>query len=502
MGLLVLFLPFTSFPLVARLIGSSMVAPLSMIPMGILLALWLVPHFLRRGNLPVQVKVLAVFLLAALVSTTAAFALQIPPFKDQTVLDQAVEGLATLAVGAGFYLLASAWLSNQDRLRFVLRCVNWSGFIIILWSLGQAAMWYTWRYYPEWAWDLQASVSTSLLLFPQRVTGLAYEPSWLAHQLNMLYLPWWLAATFTGCTAHRLRLWKISLENVLLAGGLAVLFLSVSRIGWLAFLLMAAYLLLVLNLRFVRWAQGRLLLRLGASERWEAFVRRWFVAASLLALLVLYAALMFGAAYGLSKFDPRMARLFDFSTIRQHSFIYYANQLVFAERIVFWQAGWEIFNDYPVLGVGLGNAGFFFPEKLSEFSWGLTEVRTLAFHWSTLPNIKSLWVRLLAETGLVGFALFASWWYVLWKSGQFLLAQPDRMLKAVGFAGAFALIGFLIEGFSVDTFALPYYWFTFGLLTAACDLARRAYLSAGAVVQAEPVGESINIDRRQQWQLN
>jgi O-antigen ligase len=173
-----------------------------------------------------------------------------------------------------------------------------------------------------------------------------------------------------------------------------------------------------------------------------------------------------------------MAKLFDFSTIKEYSFLYYANQLVFAERIVFWLAGWEVFNDFPILGVGLGNAGFFFPQKLSAFSWGLTEVRMLVYQWTAPPNIKSLWVRLLAETGILGFAFFVSWWYVLWKSGRFLLSQKDRLLRTIGMAGLFVLIGFIIEGFSVDTFALPYFWVSFGLLTAACDLARHSILHA------------------------
>ncbi len=98
----------------------------------------------------------------------------------------------------------------------------------------------------------------------------------------------------------------------------------------------------------------------------------------------------------------------------------------------------------------------------------------MLYQWTTLPNIKSLWVRLLAETGAVGFALFLCWGYVLWRSAQFLRAQRDPLLKMVGLAGCFTLIGFLIEGFSLDTFALPYYWLSFGLLTAACELARRA----------------------------
>ena len=470
-ALLAFLMPFTSFPLVARLTGSSMVAPLSLLPLAALLLFWLLPFLLRRGAFPPQVKVLIVFVMVAVISSIAAFVLPIPPYQGHSILNRTIEGLMTLAVGIGFYLLLSAWISSGDRLRFLLRWVNWGGLLMLAWSFLQAVIWYRMGGYPDWLWDLQGKLSTSLMLFPQRVNGFAYEPSWFAHQLNMLYLPYWLATTITGFSAHK-SIGRLHLESILLLGGLAALFLSVSRIGWLAFLLMLSYLLLYLTWQFIRWVQRNLLRRFSGSSRWEPVIRRWFVVLSLLVLLVFYIALLFGAGYALSRYDPRMARLFDFSALTENSIFFYANQLVFAERIVFWQAGWETFNDFPVLGVGLGNAGFFFQDKLSDFSWGLTETRLLAYQWTSLPNIKSLWVRLLAETGIVGFAVFASWWYVLWKTGRFLLSRSDRLYKMMGLTGGFVLIGLIIEGFSVDTFALPYYWFTLGLLTATSQMAR------------------------------
>ena len=93
------------------------------------------------------------------------------------------------------------------------------------------------------------------------------------------------------------------------------------------------------------------------------------------------------------------------------------------------------------------------------------------YHLDAIPNIKSLWVRLLAETGIVGAAFFAAWYSSLWQSARFVFASTDRFLRAAGLFGMFVLVGILIEGFSVDTFALPYYWVSFGLLTAASQCA-------------------------------
>ncbi len=481
-ALLAICLPFTSFPLVSRLIGSSMVAPLSLLPLLALLFAWFVPYLFRSGSLPYQVTPLLGFSLVSLASAAGAFFLPFPPYKSANLPHSEVEALATLVVGICFYLVAAAWPRQPKHLYFLLRWINWSGVLVLGWALFQAAVWQWQRNYPDWMWEFQGAVSTSLLLYVDRVNGFAYEPSWLAHQLNMLYLPLWLSAVVHGFTAHRLRLWKIHMEHLLLVGGLAALVLSVSRIGWLTFLVMAAYLILLLSLRLVRWLQERLERAGSSAERRVKRIRRWFPLAGGLVLILVYAGLLFGAAYGLSRFDARMQRLFDFTALREKSFFHYANQLVFAERIVFWQAGWEIFNDYPILGVGLGNSGFFFPQKLSAFSWSLTEIRTLIYQWTTLPNIKSLWVRLLAETGLVGFAFFACWWYLLWQSAAYLrrrffgkplaLADDRRLFSVLGLAGSFVWIGFLIEGFSLDTFALPYFWITFGLLTAASRLGR------------------------------
>ena len=87
------------------------------------------------------------------------------------------------------------------------------------------------------------------------MTGFAYEPSWLAHQLNLVFLPVWLAATLKGYSAQP-KFWRISLENVLLLGGIFTLYISASRIGWLSFLLVVASQALVWNFQLAQRIQG------------------------------------------------------------------------------------------------------------------------------------------------------------------------------------------------------------------------------------------------------
>lgn len=42
----------------------------------------------------------------------------------------------------------------------------------------------------------------------------------------------------------------------------------------------------------------------------------------------------------------------------------------------------------------------------------------------------------------------------------------------IGWSGLFVLVAYLIEGFSTDTFALPYLWVSLGIVSAAGALMR------------------------------
>jgi hypothetical protein len=459
-----LLLPVTSLPLLVRLSGVDMVAPAAGLVLLVLLAVSVLPRWLRGARLPKTSLPLLVFASAVLVSCGLAFFLPVPQFRAQTVLKSEAKALITLAAGLAFYLATTTWAEKEDRAAFLLRWVHWGGLLTVGWTVAQALAWRSGQNYPAWMQSIHAVFSVHEL-YAARATGLAFEPSWLAHQLNMLYLPLWAGAALRGTTVHRWRWRFITFERLLLAGGLLALILSVSRVGLLAPLLCVLLLAAWGAWRIARWLQVRWM----SASRAVGWRRTWLSGLSWTGIgvgfILVALGLSLGAAYGLSRYDPRMRTMFDLSALRSGSFTTYANQLVFAERVIFWEAGWGVFNDYPWLGVGLGNTGFFFPEKLSAYSWGLTEVRTIQYEWDTLPNSKSLWVRLLAETGIVGSGFFLCWLYLTGAAAISLLGRKG-LSGALGLAGLFALTGLLTEGFSVDTFALPYFWVTFALVAA------------------------------------
>lgn len=477
-------LPLTSLPLMSRVVGGAMVMPPSGLVLFFLVAAWLLPALARRMAFPPQAKPLLAFVLAAVLSSLLAYFLPIPPFKDQNFSLHMLQAGLTLGVGVCMYLVVACYPKDRRALRWTLAMIDASGLALIAWSLAQAFFWYTRHDYPLWMVEIQGYLSVTRL-FAQRVTGLAFEPSWLAHQLNMLYLPLWMASSAQRFSAFGVRILGrashpaegrasgIIVEDLLLVGGLAVLGLSISRVGWLSALLMVCYLLLRGNLWLIRKIKGWIERQGRRSTRISWLSGSLLTGILLVALLAFYSALFWGTGVVLSRADPRMGQLFNLSTLREEGFSAYANQLQFAERVVFWQTGWEVFNDYPLLGVGLGNTGYFFPEKMSSLGWALTEVNQNIFKATGIPNSKSMWSRLLAETGLAGFALFLTWGLFLWFTGGQLSGQgSSKIYPTLGLAVQLMLIGFLAEGFSIDSFALPYIWVSAGLATAAWRIQR------------------------------
>ncbi len=455
---LVAVLPITSMPLVAKLFHSSSVAPAALLFLVILLVAWLPVYLWQKGTFPFQTKVALAFFSAALISSVAGFFLALPAYKDQGLLGSVIEGVATLVIGILFYLVFTIMPNSHEKLKATLRALNWGGAVMILWTVVvQVLTMLSPDDTPNYLRVVQHIFSTTTF-FGSRAVGFASEPSWLAHLVNLLYLPYWLSATMTRFTAHRITFKKITFENVLLLGGIGTLLVSFSRAGWAAFMLVLAFLFVRLNIWLIK----------KISRRWTSRQTRvLFTVGFVILLIALYVLIAAGALFAFSKFDPRMAEVFSLTTLREQGITQYANMLQFGERITYWQTGWRIFNLHPIFGVGLGNAGFYFQQLLPDAAWQLTEVRALVYHSTNLINIKSFWVRLLAETGIVGFSFFMVFLVVNLFTARVLIRSGNKLRQTIGWMGICMLIALLIEGFSVDSFALPYIWFTLGMVAAA-----------------------------------
>ena len=465
--LLLLALPITSFPFLSRLFGGTTVAPLSFLPMVLLILMVVVPDFLKNKSLPKQFQPLYVFFLIALLSIALAFFRELPSFRSIPIWRNAVEGVVTLLFGFGFYLVTIYCLKDQKQIRKALRWINLGGMVIILAAGVQFFSYKINDGYPEFLQFFQEIVSASGRLYNDRATGLAFEPSWLAHQLNILYIPIWLAFTVRRETVYTKKLFgKIPYESLLLAGGIISMFVSFSRIGWLTIIAVFMYLIF----RLANSGINSILERRERKTGVQQSAKRYFFVKLLLWLLLLAVLLIlvFSAGLIMRRLDPRMEQLFEISVLKQYGIMGWASRLSFAERITYWQAALNVYLKYPWLGSGLGVTGYYFPDTMPDFGYRLPEILSVLLYDSFIPNAKNLWVRLLADTGIIGFSVFVAWMVEHWRNARTVEKRKrSGLFRAMGLAGQLLIIALIVEGFSLDTFGLPYYWIGFGMIVAS-----------------------------------
>jgi O-antigen ligase len=77
-----------------------------------------------------------------------------------------------------------------------------------------------------------------------------------------------------------------------------------------------------------------------------------------------------------------------------------------------------------------------------------------------------MYVRLLTETGLAGFALFLAFYLAIFAEALSLL-RGSKAACWLGAAGIFALVAVMLQGISQDSFAMPEMWINLGILTGA-----------------------------------
>lgn len=465
--LLLVALPITSFPLLSKLFGGTSVAALSFVPMVLLILIIVLPDFLKNKALPRQFQPLYIFFLIAILSIALAYLRELPSFRTIPIWKNAIEGLVTLLFGFGFYLVTIYSLKDQTQIRVALRWINLGGMIIILIGAAQYISFKVTGSFPPILNSLQRFVSASGRLYDGRATGLAFEPSWLAHQLNILYIPIWLGFTVRKESVYARKLFgKIPFEAFLLGGGIVSMFLSFSRIGWITVIVVVTYLLF----RFANSQINRVLEQREKKTGKKQSHQRHFYAKLLLWLLLLIVLLLLVFAAGLimRRLDPRMETLFDISLLKQYGVLGWASRLSFAERITYWQAAFNVYVRYPLFGSGLGVAGYYYPEVLPSFGYQLPETLSVVLYDSFIPNAKNLWVRLLSETGIVGFSVFVAWVVDHWRNAKIVEKRKlSGLFRAMGLAGQLLIIALIVEGFSLDTFGLPYYWVGMGLIVAS-----------------------------------
>ncbi len=476
-GLVLIGLPLTSFPPLRRVAG-SLVAPFSAIPLAGIMLIWLAPYLLKRGKLPAEIVPIFYFAIFALLISAASFFLDGFYIRDRDFLDQTIRALMTLAIGLSFYITLTAYIRNQTILNQALLFLYITGGLLILWSILEIFLmqkYGTVGGFPEWVQRLKAALVFQQpgLSYTNRITAFAYEPSWYVLVFDLILFPIWLSSVFQRKSLLKWKLWIFQLEDLLLIIGLGVYVFSYPRIGLIALMVMLAY----LGIRWVSRLYRKILTWLTSRPKHklkETFLLKIIlvlalmvffsvVVISALAVFIIYASRQ-DARFQLIINQVTTGQLFDIS-FSETSIILLARRLAFYERTIFWFGGWNIFADYP-FGVGLGNAGFYLVERMNSLGYGSFEIRNILYQATSLMNTKSLWVRLLSETGIIGFTLYITWFFMLWRSAGLIQKSEDKVMKILGLAGKLFLLASFVDGFSVDSFAIPYQWVGASLISA------------------------------------
>jgi hypothetical protein len=461
-----LTLPVTSFPFFPPGIGgATLVRPLAIYPLFFLVLLFTLPRLVRRG-LPRSFLPLLGFFLAATISSSLAFSSDLELLRGIGLSDRFFRNMATLGLGLAFYLTVSLLHDNWKDLEFSLRWL-YTGFGIAL-AWGSLQSLYVLYYVPAYFRllnQIQALISTRKL-FPTRISGMTYEPKWFAEQISFLLLPWLIGAVLTRRSVFPWRYKWITVESLLLVWAMGVLIFTYSRTGLAILALLAILSYLLLRSGLASNVRRQSPVKSGPANRWKRL--------QLMTELAVIAGLLAGGFYIAGSQNPYFSRFWRYFTEAKQRNKTYFEYIAVQSRFVYWETALRIFDEYPLMGVGLGNYAFYFDEMLPNQPWNqqpeIVRQITPVEGRDRLITPKNLPGRLLAETGLLGTFTFAAFFIAILGSVLYLWFSASGPQHYWAISGFLALVVFLVVIFSFDSFAVPNMWIVFGLITAAGHL--------------------------------
>jgi O-antigen ligase len=452
-----LALPVTSFRYFPGLGETTYVRPLAFYPLVLLLPILLIQLLRKKlpSPWPGSMIVLGAFLLV-LLSATMFGVLHAPlELRGQTYWGRAIRAWATVIIGLSFFV-TSVWMNRHEGdLKLSIRWLL-AGFVLdIAWSGVQALAFYTPLLNKVTVTHWQLAFSMRELVKTNRVSGLAYEPAWLAGQIATIYLPWLFAAALTKTHFTRFK-W---LEALLLGLSGLLLLATYSRGGLVTALGAVALTFLLAGGEMMR--SGWRWFYTG-FRRGEHAAKRWLLAMSLrLSMIVLVLLAITGAFLFLGQ-KEYIARLWDTQADSLADFII-ANSA--GARAAYNWAGMGVYDSHPWLGVGLGASGFYMYNNLPD--WTMTTVPEIARQLNPTnrlyPNPKNMYVRILAEGGLLGFSFLLAFLFGLLGDALSFLRKPG-LLRFLGIAGLYSWLAISLYNITQDSFATPNIWVNLGIL--------------------------------------
>jgi len=451
-----LCLPVTSFRYFpAGLGGGTLVRPLSLYPLMVLLIIGVLPAVFRRP-IPKTVLTLIPFVIALLISAVASTLLGIEPVLGISVSDRIVRALVTLAIGISFYIAVVVLSDNPNRFYSALRWMIIGFGIAFIWGSLQAIN--ILHFNPTLFGRLNRIqlLFSIRKLFTTRISGMTYEPNWFGEQISVLLLPWLVAAVFSGQSLFPWRWRKITLEWFILAWALIMIGFTFSRAAYINVIAIG----IVAVLLFRKPASH---LKTGQSG--------WFIIKKIIEVVIVLVIFVVGG-YTVGKHNAFFSRIWSYWLEKKDtSLADYFQYLGFGARLAYVSTAVNTFQAYPILGVGPGNYAFFFEKMLPDQPLAptpeLLRIISPEEGRNRLITPKNLYLRILAEGGLVGMATFLAFVAALVGCSLFLWFSKDSEEHFWGGAALLGLVVLALAAFSFDSFALPNMWILTGLITAA-----------------------------------
>ena len=455
-------LPITNFPFFPPVIGGeAIVRPLALYPLIILLVSGFITHAFK-DRLPRTLLPLLVFGLFAVISSLLALLRDTAPMLGVSVDERTIRAMITLGIGIAFYLVVALFPRGINDLRATLRWIYIGAVLALFWGSLQAI--YMLRFNQMW-FDLLSHLQSYISnrhLFVERISGMTFEPNWFAEQIVLLWLPWLLAAILWDYSVFRWRWRRLTIEWLLLAWSVLLLPFTSSRAG-------------LLNLAAICILGGVILLirprnPTPEKERGSIGTKNRSRARDALIMLLIVILLM-AALYLVGRNSTFLARIWDYWVQEDATLPGYLDYLGFTPRLIYHQTAINIFQEYPIFGVGLGNYAFYFSEMLPNRP--LAEVPEVLYvvtnksGRSRLITPKALYPRLMAETGMLGTIAFLSFVIAIFGSALYLWLSPNRESRYWGTGGLIGLLAFTLSTLTFNSFVIPNMWVLFGLITAA-----------------------------------
>lgn len=130
-------------------------------------------------------------------------------------------------------------------------------------------------------------------------------------------------------------------------------------------------------------------------------------------------------------------------------------------------ANLEVFSENPIIGVGLGQQGYHavtkYPAWAKKDNWEF-RLMYLNNNEPSFPPGYNLYIRLLAETGIIGFFIFGTLLFYLFKQSYLLSKKEKEDKKTLGIILLVSFSGYALNYMQIDSLRINGFWICTALL--------------------------------------